>query len=195
MKTPSIFRNTDQASYEDAARLERISMHGHDARTALADTLGGLSLIPDTSLDPQTSLQLDRIPKARKYLAQFLQQGLERTMPNVAPVAAARLQPIGSGREDSTSSHHVTIDLRLIASAFEQFGYAQIMRQCHKRIAVAGAIGKSMPVRQIGSQQCALNRGGYIEIHDLAREALDRMDRLFHQIIVNFQLKNFIAHE
>jgi len=80
-------------------------MHGHDARTALADTLGRLSLIPDTSLDPQKSLQLDRIPKAGKYLAQFLQQGLERTIPNVAPVAAARLQPIGAGRARSPSSH------------------------------------------------------------------------------------------
>ncbi|KEO61007.1 hypothetical protein DT23_11510 [Thioclava indica] len=57
-------------------------MLAHDARSALSDILGGLSLIPDTSLDPQTRQQLERIQSASEYLAQLWELGLEDTVPD-----------------------------------------------------------------------------------------------------------------
>ncbi|WP_417808239.1 ATP-binding protein [Thioclava sp.] len=82
MKTPRHSRTTDQILDEQHARHDRVSMLAHDARSALADILGGLSLFPDASLDPQTHQQLERIQSASEYLARLLELGLDISIPH-----------------------------------------------------------------------------------------------------------------
>lgn len=68
----------------------RMSLLGHDLRAAVSDVIGGLRLIDLSTLDPQISLQLERVRAAGEVLARLLEQELallndEAALPVVQP--------------------------------------------------------------------------------------------------------------
>ena len=82
MNKPDQLRTNHRILDENHDRHECVSMLAHDARTALADILGGISLIPAPSLQPQARQQLARIQSATEYLAQLLEQALTISVPH-----------------------------------------------------------------------------------------------------------------
>ena len=91
MKTPNLFEAEPTLSNEEQIGCDRRALFGHDARSALSDILGGLSLIPDVSLDPRVRRQLDRVRCASEHLAELWEHGFETSPPVPVTDAGQRL--------------------------------------------------------------------------------------------------------
>ncbi len=61
---------------EDLNDPARVSLLNHDLRAAVSDIMGGLRLIDQTTLDPATRLQLERVRTAAEGLARLMELAL-----------------------------------------------------------------------------------------------------------------------
>jgi CheY-like chemotaxis protein/anti-sigma regulatory factor (Ser/Thr protein kinase) len=73
MNVPSHPVTTDAAPRVSPVRM---TLLGHDLRAAVSDIVGGLRLIEQNGLDPETRLQLERIRSASEVMARLLEEGL-----------------------------------------------------------------------------------------------------------------------
>jgi CheY-like chemotaxis protein/HPt (histidine-containing phosphotransfer) domain-containing protein len=109
------------------------------------------------------------------------------------------LQKGASKSENEALALYIIADLKMISraimSAWQPFDPAEIQRQCHKLMTVAGAIGETSLSMQVRALHRALEQPEPADIHGRVREALDRTDKLIHQITCQFSIKDLVSHE